>query len=416
MTASTTPVAEPIEIAEYETTETDLSARQAQLLQAAAGKRLTVTPSSGGYSVRASSYVGSISIEGRVVHVVPKIPVSNLLYLLTWSTHRVSFDHVDAGHAMHHLTAAVAAWYARALEQALVLGVDRTYVEETDRLVAIRGRVDWPAHINALGLPTPISCRFDEWSIDTRPNRLVVAAALALLRNPTVAPESAFTLRRLLKLLPGVGPLHSDDLTNPAPMINRLNQHYESSVTLAQLILHGSGHAHGSGTASVSAFMVDMNAVFEDFVFSNLRHRLRDIWSVTRQEVVPLGTRGGQIPGEPDLLFRDTSGAPVLVADSKYKLTSDGRGHSSDYYQLLAYCTALGLPRGVLIYCEVGHAAAPAKTVQVRNTNTVLETARVRLSGSPKEISEEFARLTRQLLEESGFAPTPSPPSVWRGP
>ena len=40
----------------------------------------------------------------------------------------------------------------------------------------------------------------------------------------------------------------------------------------------------------------------------------------------------------------------VAEADVKYKLTDDGLGRNADYYQLLAYCTALGLRGGVLLY------------------------------------------------------------------
>lgn len=392
------PATRTIEVAEHQQAEASLTDHQARQLQAAAGARLTLTPSGRGYLLRASSHIGSISIPGVMVHVVPKIPVDNVLHLLTWSTHRIGFDHTDATHATHNLTAAVAAWYARLLERALILGIDRAYIEEADRLVALRGRVDWPAQANAVGLPTPITCRFDEWSIDTRTNRIVAAAALTLLRNPVVTPESGFQLRRLLKLLPGVSTLRADDLTNPAPLISRLNQHYDTTVHLARLILREAGPAHGGGGTAISTFLVDMNAVFEDFVFTSLRARLRATWNVTRQQVVPLGAQG-RVPGEPDLLFHDRSGKPVLVADSKYKLTNDGRGRSSDYYQLLAYCTALGLPRGVLIYADSASGAPPpARTVQVRNAQTILETVRVRLSGSPQDISREVDRLTAQLI------------------
>nr|WP_165490118.1 hypothetical protein [Propioniciclava sinopodophylli] len=168
---------------------------------------------------------------------------------------------------------------------------------------------------------------------------------------------------------------------------------------MARLILGGAGHAQGIGTARVSAFLVDMNAVFEDFVFASLRHRLRGTWTVTRQQVVPLGAQG-QLPGEPDLLFRDASGKAKLVADSKYKLTTDGRGRSADYYQLLAYCTALGLPRGVLVYCDAGEGTElPARRVQVRNVATRLDTIRVPLSGSPGRISEALDHVALQLQD-----------------
>ena len=383
-------------MAEYQQIEVGLTDGQARHLQAAAGPRLTLTPSANGYAVRASSYVGSIAVPGFVLHVLPKVPVVNVLHLMMWSTERIAFDQTEIGQASGSLTPAVAAWYARMLERTLVLGVDRTYVEAADRIVALRGRIDWPAQAKAVGLPTPIACRYDEWSIDTRPNRIVAAAAQILLRNPAVPPQSAFVLRRLLRLLTGVGPLRADDLCSNSQVLSRLNEHYRSTVQLARLILQGGGPVHGVGHAAVSSFMIDMNAVFEDFVFANLSRRLRATWHVNKR-VVPLDV-ARHVPTEPDLLFTDLSGATVLVADSKYKLTSDGRGRNADYYQLLAYCTSLGLPRGVLIYCDTdGDAPAPPRSIEVRRAGTVLETFRVRLFGSFNDIDREFDRLTGHL-------------------
>lgn len=389
--------AEPLvcQLAEYQQIEVDLTDGQARQLQAAAGTRLTLTPSSRGYLIRASSHVGSIAVPGIVLHVLPKVPVANVLHLMTWSTERIAFSHDETGQATGSLTAAVAAWYARMLERTLVLGVDRSYVEEADRVVALRGRIDWPAQTRAVGLPTPIACRYDEWSLDTRANRIVAAAALALLRNPAVPPQSAFTLRRLLKLLAGVGPLRPDDLSAHHDVLTRLNEHYRTAVHLARLVLRAGGPTQGAGHTAVSSFMVNMNDVFEDYVFASLKRRLRGTWGVDKRRV-PLDV-AHHVPTEPDLLFTDQSGWNVLVADSKYKLISDGRGRNADYYQLLAYCTSLGLSRGVLIYCDAGDLPRPPGAIEVRQSGTVLETFQVGLSGSFDDIARELDRLARHL-------------------
>lgn len=390
--------AEPLvcQLAEYQQIEVALTDSQARQLQATAGTRLTLTPSSRGYKIRASSYVGSVSVSGVAVHVLPKVPVANVLHLMTWSTERITFGDDEIGQATGSLTAAVAAWYARMLERTLVLGVDRSYVEEADHVVALRGRIDWPAQARAVGLPTPIACRYDDWSLDTRANRIVAAAALALLRNREVPPQSAFTLRRLLKLLAGVGPLRPEDLSGHAPNLSRLNEHYRTILDLARHILRAGGPAQGAGGSGVSCFMVNMNDVFEDWVFASLTRRLRGSWRVDKRSI-PLDVTG-TVPTEPDLLFSDQSGMNVLVADCKYKLTSNGLGRNADYYQLLAYCTTLVLPRGVLLYCDSdGDAPAPPRSIEVRRAGTLLETFRVRLSGSFADIDQELDRLTLHL-------------------
>ncbi len=382
-------------VIEYAQVEVDISEDQARLLQTAAGDRLTVTPNNVGYQIKATSYVGTISVPGFVLHIDPKVPVWNLLYLLTWSTHRLQVNPQDVARAGGDLTTALTVLYTQMLERVLVLGVDRAYVEETDRLVSLRGRIDWPTQSRSAGLPTPLACRYDDWSVDTPPNRLVKAASQVLLRQPSVPFATAHALKRLVALLNEAGPLRSSDLINDLHL-TRLNAHYDEVTRLARAILTFAGLAHGPGLTPSPAFLINMNDVFEDFVHASLSHVLQGKVEVSRHRVVPLGSKH-EVPGEPDLILTDPSGRDALVADAKYKLTRDGRGRSSDYYQLHAYCTSLHLARGVLIYCDAD-GDLPPRAVEVRNQRDLLETFRLSLSGDPENIASEVRRLANFLV------------------
>lgn len=397
-----------IHVPEYRSVDVSLTDAQARQLQLASGSRLTISPARSGFRLTASSHVGSISIPGLIVHVTPKVPVENVLRLMTWSTRRVSFLDPSLGHASASLTPAVAAWYARMLERTLVLGPDRAYVEQAERLDALRGRVDLPAFAHTGGLPTPLPCRFDEWTVDTRLNRLVTSAAHALARQPGVPAHTAMDLRRLMRTIPGVGALRPDDLTATAPLTNRLNDHYADTAQLAILILRSSGFGHGAGSTVTSSFMVDMNKVFEDFVSARVAALLTDGRRLTCQRPVPLDEERFVITA-PDLIVTNHRGRTELVADVKYKLTTDGTGRSSDYYQLLAYCTSLALPRGVLIYADPGDLPAPPRRLHVRNGGTILDTVRLSLHGSPEELDAHVGAMVTGLLQVHGPFRWPSP-------
>ena len=96
------------------------------------------------------------------------------------------------------------------------------------------------------------------------------------------------------------------------------------------------------------------------------------------------------MPIRPDLVFC-RQGHEVYVADIKYKLTDDARARTSDYYQLLAYATALDLPEGVLIYC-LDDGGRPERTVTVRHAGKLLYTLAIDLSGPPTEVASEIAK------------------------
>src|SRR5215212_10140841 len=53
----------------------------------------------------------------------------------------------------------------------------------------------------------------------------------------------------------------------------------------------------------------------------------------------------------PDYVW-SSGGAPRIVADAKYKAEKPAGFPQADLYQLLAYCTVLGLHEGHLIYAN----------------------------------------------------------------
>ena len=104
------------------------------------------------------------------------------------------------------------------------------------------------------------------------------------------------------------------------------------------------------GDTKASSFMLDMNKLFERFVTERLRRALRGRLDLKDQHADRLDQHG-IVAIKPDLLFQ-ADDSPRFVADIKYKLTDEtAGGRNADYYQLLAYATALDLPEGVLIYC-----------------------------------------------------------------
>src|SRR5262245_57730108 len=96
--------------------------------------------------------------------------------------------------------------------------------------------------------------------------------------------------------------------------------------------------------------------------------------------------------GVSDLVFSTLSGATLYVGDSKYKVAAEGVARSSDYYQLLAYCTALDLEEGVLIYCD-HDGTKPTREVVVKNAGTRLQTFCLDIGGNTDALRAEIARL-----------------------
>lgn len=307
---------------------------------------------------------------------------------------REAFDYATSA----DLLPSVVAFFARTVETTLARGVLRSYREQLDDLLALRGRIDIAAQFRRTGIAVPVACRFDDYTPDIAENRYLRAAVHRALRVPQVPAVDRRRLMQHLVALEGVADVavQPDDLDRIA--VTRLNAHYEPALRLARLLLENLTLVDRRGGATASSFLVDMNNLFERFVTERLRRTLQGRLEVRAQSTVHLG-QGRQVPMHPDLELR-RRGEPVLVADIKYKLTADARARNADHYQLLAYTTALDLPEGVLIYC-LADGGRPERSVTVRHAGKVLHTRAVDLTGPPTAVEAELDALADWLVERS---------------
>lgn len=386
-----------LRLQEYGEGEVDLSTEQERTLRYLARNRLTILPADvpGRWRVKASSYVGTIVTSYLRILIRPKVPPANLFHLLEASGRAVYvgpevFDYEQTD----DLIPSFATFYARHLEVALGRGVPRDYREREERLAGIRGRVNVPAQRRFAGLPLPVECRFDEYTADVPLNRILLGAAVRLLRLPGATTTTRQSLQQLAGRLEEAGGPTMADLQSET-VFTRLNEHCRPAEALARIVLGESSLLDASGTTGAGVFLVDMNKVFEQFIESRLRRYLIGRLVVRGQWPDRLDL-AGSVRIKPDLVFESTAGETIYVADSKYKMTADGFGREADYYQLLAYTTALELPEGLLIYCQ-RDGSEPPREIEVRNRGTRLRTRAIRLDRTPHDLEAELHMLAAHI-------------------
>ncbi len=317
------------------------------------GQYLSVEPGeqSGHWQVSAHNHVGSINVAGLQVLVRPKIPLRNLFLLLEVGLRDQDWRHEDVRfETINDLLPAVVSFFARTTETTLARGLYRSYREERDRLVAMRGRVDIPRQLAEPGVVVPMHCRFTEFTADLVENSYLKAAVARSLRVAGVRPVDRRRLMQHLVTLEDVGDARHHHTDDDRVVYTRLNEHYKPALRLARLVLANLTLQDAVGGTQASSFMLDMNELFERFVTERLQRALRGHLEVKSQHRDKLDEER-TLTIKPDLVFR-SGGFPRFVADIKYKLTDEAAGgRHADYYQLLAYTTALDLPEGVLIYC-----------------------------------------------------------------
>lgn len=386
-----------IELREYGRARLALSPAERLQLTAAAGGvvRVEATTEPDLYEVVADSQVGTVVTRDVELLVRPKVPIDNLLYLLGagiddiiwWRTHFPYDSDLD-------LVAAMLAFFARTLRQSLAAGLIRSYRREHERMPALRGRIDFAELTAQPTRPFPIPCEYEDFTADNHLNRYLKAAVREALRLPGAPASVRQLLMRQLVHFEEVADVavRTDALDNHH--FTRLDEHYRTPVQLARLVLSRRSLADRAGGQRARTFVIDMNLLFERFVTQELRRLLPAELTLNPQAHVPLDV-GRRVPMRPDILLR-RDGRDVYVADIKYKLSATGIARTSDYYQLLAYATALDLDEGLLIYCLDG-GERPPTSVTVRHTGTKLICYLLDVSGPVRDVDEALQTLADVL-------------------
>jgi 5-methylcytosine-specific restriction enzyme subunit McrC len=151
-----------------------------------------------------------------------------------------------------------------------------------------------------------------------------------------------------------------------------------------------------NGTFDFRTFLVDMDKLFERFVTQVLRERAGARVAVDDQVATQLGCEQ-KVPMRPDIVV-SKGGRVGLVADCKYKRLEPGEFKNHDVYQMLAYCTAMGAQRGLLIYPV--HATVVKDSVTIRNTDTTIRQVTIDLGKEEiGKLDEECETLARTVFD-----------------
>ena len=318
---------------------------------------VTISPSAGlvdHYDLTPSSWVGVVHLPGLDIVIRPKVELDRLLFMMSYSLGGIrDLESAVSLKEADDLPEAMVMAFVRLTSRALARGVQQGYRTIDDSSLTLRGRLRVGDQIRRrFGPMPPAEVTYDEFTVDIELNRLLLAATERLSRIRFRSEASRAGLRGIRARLEGVSLVPYDPRRLPVVTFNRLNERYRDAVTLARLILGSASFDLGHGDAPATAFLVDMNRVFEDFVVEALRETLGSDLGVLVQ-----GARGrslyldvaDRVRLEPDLSLWQ-GGRCVFVGDLKYKRIKSAEYPNADLYQATAYAVAAGLDDVLLIY------------------------------------------------------------------
>ena len=364
--------------------------------------RVDVSPSDADdatWVLKPSSYIGALRLGALSLVVRPKIPVDRVMFLVAYALDpRQWRQYVSHLLPDDDVLESIVPAFVHHTRQAIRRGLLQGYRREEDALHTVRGRIRFADQINQRhGVLLPLEVAYDEFTEDIEENRLLKTALHRLSRLPVRSAEARRGINALRPVFNTVG-LATYAHGAPEIRYTRLNGHYRPAVELARLIIDCSSLELHHGDIAGSSFLLDMNRVFEQFLFVALREELGLSASEWRKGNLTLD-EGDAIKLEPDLSW--WAGRRCrFVGDAKYKRLDVAGFRHADMYQMLAYCTASGLASGLLVYAA---GEEESSVHRVRNAGKTIEVASLDLEGTPDMILAEVRRIAGRVRSMAGI-------------
>lgn len=349
---------------------------------------------SGTWLVAAGSKVGAVRLGCLQVTIKPKITIDRLLFLMGYAIKPTYWRDANVWLDVEsNLPEALAHSFRRLAAGALEQGLLQGYRTVDESLPVLRGRIRVADQVSRrFGVGLPLEVTYDDFTVDIAENQILLAACVRLLRIPGIPPFVRHGLQRLrlqladVSLLPNRTPL-------PAWTPSRLNARYHAALRLAELVLDRHSFEQRVGDIEVSGFVIDMWRVFEDFVSVALREALAPYGGSASLQHRMYLDQAQRVDLRPDFVWTGHDGRKIVV-DAKYKAEKPAGFPQADLYQLLAYCTVLGVTQGHLVYAkgnedEISH--------DVVGSPVALHCHTLDLSAEPSKLLEQVAGLAQRL-------------------
>ncbi len=274
------------------------------------------------------------------------IPIQNIYYMLTYAFQvlkKQGYKNI-ATEQFDNVAELCAEILAKGVSIQLKRGLGREYIEKTESLPLLRGRVEVSQSLKQNSwLHSKLICSYDDFSVNSYLNRIIKTTMMLLLRAD-ISKERKKKLRKLLVFFGDVELLDIHTI-NWNIQYNRNNQTYQMLVSICYLVVKGLLQTTSSGTIRLMDFLDDqqMWLLYEKFVYEYYRKEFPQIkvhspqinWVLDdgMSDMLPI------MQSDISLTYKDK----VLIIDTKYysRITlahyGDHTLRSNNLYQIFTY-------------------------------------------------------------------------------
>lgn len=313
--------------------------------------------------IKANQYVGVIFLKNYKIHIEPKVPLENLFKIIQIAKRIPSLlpeeGLLSSGDSIQDL---IINYFLQLTHKMVLSGVKREYQEKSETSGFIRGKILFQETIiKYQGKLNQLICLHDDYTLNIIENQILKTTFWYIQKtNPNNQQRlSALQLMDIfheVSLIPDL----DNEIFNTI-IYNQLNEMYRVLHYLCKFILQNLSYHHSYGDIPFSSFLIDMNDLFEEFIFELLKKYDINNYTIIHEQITSKKTEtivGENTPKsiviKPDIsIYKNNTIKAVL--DAKYKKNpfviryKKPRVHSDNFYQIYSYSKIKSCP-GALIY------------------------------------------------------------------
>lgn len=335
------------------------------------------------------------------------ILIKNIYYMLSYAfTAMNQGDYVNIAaekfENIHNLFAAI---LAKGIGRQLKQGLYREYLNRTETLSVMRGKIDMPGTIrNRLSQKCMLTCRYDELSENNLLNQILKTTAILLIRHARVSETYKTDLKRAMLFFSEVDAIDPVFIRWSSIRFQRNNQTYRMLIGLCQMVLEGMLLTTDSGEYKLAAFVDEqhMSRLYEKFILEYYAKECPQIkasashisWALDSGERALLPVMRS------DIML--SKGSRVLIIDAKYYTHITQTRYDTDtirsnnLYQIFTYVKNKDAEFGDLPH-EVSGMLLYARTDDFIQPNCTYQMSGNRIDVQTLDLNQEFSGIAAQL-------------------
>ena len=251
------------------------------------------------------------------------IPVQNIYYMLAYAfqiLHEQSYQDV-AVENFQNTAELLAAILCRGVAVQVKRGLGRQYITKEDSLSSPRGKIEVSESIKTQVIrKKQLVCTYDEFSVDSYPNRIIKTTMELLLRSD-ISKSRKKELRKLLIFFDEVSVMDKHDIVWNL-QYDRNNQTYRMLIELCRLIMKGLLQTNTDGTTRIMDYLDEqtMPKLYEKFILGYYKREHPELkayspqieWQLDNDVKTMLPTM------QSDIVIKNKITKRTLIIDAKY--------------------------------------------------------------------------------------------------